>query len=114
MTEGICTMCPNGCHLQVDEAHDYAVTGNRCPRGAIYGKAELTNPVRIVTSTVCIEGAAHPSLPVKTAGDVPKGKMFDIVAALNDVCVQAPVHVGDVVLADVCGTGVDVVASRSM
>ena len=114
MTEVICTMCPNGCHLQVDEAHDYAVTGNRCPRGAIYGKAELTNPVRIVTSTVCIEGAAHPSLPVKTAGDVPKGKMFDIVAALNDVCGQAPVHVGDVVLADVCGTGVDVVASRSM
>ncbi len=114
MTEVICTMCPNGCHLQVDEAHDYAVTGNRCPRGAIYGKAELTNPVRIVTSTVCIEGAAHPSLPVKTAGDVPKGKMFDIVAALNDVCVQAPVHVGDIVLADVCGTGVDVVASRSM
>ena len=114
MTEVICTMCPNGCHLQVDEAHDYAVTGNRCPRGAIYGKAELTNPVRIVTSTVRIEGAAHPSLPVKTAGDVPKGKMFDIVAALNDVCVQAPVHVGDVVLAAVCGTGVDVVASRSM
>ena len=114
MTEVICTMCPNGCHLQVDEAHDYAVTGNRCPRGAIYGKAELTNPVRIVTSTVRIEGAARPSLPVKTAGDVPKGKMFDIVAALNDVCVQAPVHVGDVVLADVCGTGVDVVASRSM
>ena len=44
MTEVICTMCPNGCHLQVDEANDYAVTGNKCPRGAIYGKAELTNP----------------------------------------------------------------------
>lgn len=114
MTEVICTMCPNGCHLQVDEENGYAVTGNKCPRGAVYGKSELTNPVRIVTTTVRIEGAAHPSLPVKTASDVPKGKMFDIVAALDDVCVQAPVHVGDVVLADVCGTGVDVVASRSM
>ena len=114
MTEVICTMCLNGCHLQVDEENGYAVTGNKCPRGAVYGKSELTNPVRIVTTTVRIEGAARPSPPVKTAGDVPKGKMFDIVAALDDVCVQAPVHVGDVVLADVCGTGVDVVASRSM
>ena len=71
MTEVICTMCPNGCHLQVDEENGYAVTGNKCPRGAVYGKSELTNPVRIVTTTVRIEGAAHPSLPVKTAGDVP-------------------------------------------
>ena len=114
MTEVICTCCPKGCHLLVDEENGYAVTGNGCKRGAAYGPAELQNPVRIVTSTVHIEGARHPSLPVKTAGEVPKGKMFDIVAALSDVSVQAPVHVGDVVLANVCDTGVDVVASRSL
>jgi CxxC motif-containing protein len=100
--------------LQVDEQNGYAVTGNGCKRGAAYGPQELQHPVRIVTSTVRILGAEHPSLPVKTAGEVPKGKMFDIVAALSDACVTSPIHMGDVVLANVCDTGVDVVASRSM
>ena len=51
MKEVICTCCPQGCHLQVDEANDYKVTGNGCPNGIAYGKEELTHPTRIITST---------------------------------------------------------------
>ena len=58
MKELICIVCPNGCHLKVDEENGYNVTGNKCERGAEYGKAELLHPVRVVTSTVRIEGAA--------------------------------------------------------
>ena len=58
MTELICIVCPKGCHLKVDEEKDFAVTGNGCPRGAEYGKKELTNPTRVITSTVCVEGGA--------------------------------------------------------
>ena len=61
MKELICIVCPKGCHLRVDEDNGYAVTGNGCPRGAEYGKIELTHPTRVVTSTVKCQGAAHPA-----------------------------------------------------
>lgn len=114
MTEVICTCCPQGCHLQVDEQNGYAVTGNGCKRGAVYGPQELQHPVRIVTTTVAIAGAAHPTLPVKTAAEVPKERMADIVAALRNLRVTSPVRMGEVVLANVCDTGIDVVATRSL
>ena len=114
MKELICIVCPKGCHLKVDENNDYAVTGNGCPRGAEYGKAELTNPTRVVTSTVRIQGAALPRCPVKTNGAIPKGMIFDIMKALDEVSLTAPVTVGDVVIENVCGTGVNVVAARTM
>ncbi|MCI1244896.1 MAG: DUF1667 domain-containing protein [Bacilli bacterium] len=112
VTELICINCPRGCHLKVDEKLN--VTGNFCPRGAAYGKQEVTNPVRVVTSTVRVEGAELPLCPVKTAQATPKGKMFEIMSMINKAHLKAPIHVGDLVIKNVCGTGVDVVACRNM
>ena len=95
-----------GCHLKVDEENDYKVTGNGCPRGAIYGKKECTHPTRVVTSTVKIVGAEIERLSVKTNGDIPKEKIFDVMKELNHVVVKAPVHREDVIVSDICGTGV--------
>ena len=114
MKELICIVCPKGCHLKVDENNDYAVTGNGCPRGAEYGKAELTNPTRVVTSTVRCVGGSYPRCPVKTNGVIPKGKMFEVMEALNHVELMAPVTVGQVVIENVCGTGVNVVSARTV
>lgn len=114
MKEVICTCCPQGCHLQVDEANDYKVTGNGCPNGIAYGKEELTHPTRIITSTVRAEGCLHSRCPVKTSKPVPKGQMAEVVAALDSVVLHAPIHVGDVVLTDVCGTGADIVTCRDI
>ena len=114
MKELICIVCPKGCHLKVDENNDYAVTGNACPRGAEYGKAELTNPTRVVTSTVRCVGGIYPRCPVKTDGVIPKGKMFEVMETLNHVELTAPVAVGQVVIENVCGTGVNVVSARTM
>lgn len=111
MKELICIVCPKGCHLRVDEENGYAVTGNACPRGAQYGRTELVNPTRVLTSTVCVEGALHRRCPVKTNGAIPKGKMMDVMRALDGVCLQAPVALGQVVIANVCGTGADIVAT---
>ena len=91
MKEVICTCCPQGCHLQVDEANDYKVTG-----------------------TVRAEGCLHSRCPVKTSKPVPKGQMAEVVAALDSVVLHAPIHVGDVVLQNVCGTGADIVTCRDM
>lgn len=113
MKQLICIVCPKGCHLQVDEENDYAVTGNSCARGAQYGAAELRHPVRVLTGTVRLTGAAARRCPVKTSSAIPKEKMFDVMHTLQDVQLTAPVTVGQVVLSDVLGTGADVVCTKS-
>ncbi|MEG0897481.1 MAG: DUF1667 domain-containing protein [Ruthenibacterium sp.] len=113
MAEIICIGCPKGCHLTVDAA-TLDVKGAACERGIAYGKNEMTNPVRVVTSTVKITDAALCRVPVKTQNAIPKDKIFSVMRVLDDVELQAPVQVGDVALSDVCGTGVDIVVTRAL
>lgn len=114
MTNIICIVCPKGCHLSVDENNDYAVTGFGCERGIAYGKKELQSPTRVLTSTVKVDGGIHSRCPVKTNSDIPKGIIYDAMALLDPVELKSPVKVGDVVVKDICGTGVDWVATRNM
>ena len=114
MTELICITCPRGCHLTVDEDNDYAVTGNACPRGAVYGKNEILNPVRVVTSTVRTNKDSEPRCPVKTNGAIPKGKMFEAMELLNSIELQVPISVGQVVVPDLFATGIDFVACKDI
>ena len=103
-----CIGCPMGCPLVVtmDGGDVVSVTGNTCKRGEIYGRKEVTNPTRIVTSTVRVSGGSIDMVSVKTKEDIPKGKIFDCVKALKTVEVAAPVHIGDLIMKDVAGTGV--------
>lgn len=114
MTELICIVCPKGCHLNVDENNGYKVTGYSCSRGEVYGKNELMNPTRVVTSTICIEGAEIPRMPVKTNGAIPKQKIFDLMNSLNNLNVKAPVLCGQVVVENILNTGIDLVATRTL
>ena len=111
----VCIQCPLGCHLTVEEKDgEIIVTGNSCPRGAAYGRSEMTNPVRIVTTTVALDSRDHRRLPVITSQAVPKGRIMDVVKALKDVKVMAPVKRNDVIVENVLGLGVDIIASRSV
>lgn len=112
--ELICIGCPMGCPLVVElEGSDVvSVKGQTCKRGEVYARKEVTNPTRIVTSTVKVEGGKVDMVSVKTRDDIPKGKIFECVKALKGVTVKAPVHIGDVIVADVAGTGVDIVATK--
>lgn len=114
MKELICIVCPKGCRLSVDEENGYAVSGNDCPRGEAYGKAEAQHPTRVLTSTVRIEGAPHRRLPVRTDGAIPKDRIRDAMALLDDVLASAPVRMGDVILADLFGSGISFIATRDM
>ena len=91
-----------------------SVTGNTCPRGDAYARKEVTNPTRIVTSTVRVTGGKLAMASVKTASDIPKGRIFDCVKALKDVEIPAPVTIGQVVLKDAAGTGVDIIATKNV
>lgn len=114
MKELICICCPNGCHLKVDEENGYTVSGHKCDRGAVYGKAELQHPVRVVTSTVKTNSATYPRLPVKTDCAVDKDKMFDVMSLLEDVTVAVPVSCGDVILPAILGTDANIIACRDL
>ena len=94
----ICICCPLGCPLTVtlENGEVVSVTGNTCPRGAAYGRREVTNPTRIVTSTALVSGGVLPVVSVKTASDIPKGKIKDVMDAIRQIHAVAPVQIGDV------------------
>lgn len=112
--ELICIGCPMGCMMTVtmEDGQVTSVIGNTCKRGDDYARKEVTNPTRIVTSSVCVTGGVLPVVSVKTREDIPKGKIPEVMKALKAVTVEAPVNIGDVMLENVAGTGVDIIATK--
>ncbi len=120
-----CIGCPMGCLLTVTTEQPAAepgaavkktvtqVTGNTCPKGKAYAEKEVTNPTRIVTSTVRVDGADRKLISVKTKEDIPKDKIFACMREINSIHAKAPVQIGDVLLESVAGTGVAVVATKA-
>ena len=114
ITEIICVACPMGCGMQAEHTASgevTGITGNACKRGEAYAKAELTNPVRSFHSTVRVAGGAVPLVSVKSAAPVPKGKLMACAGATRGVQARAPIAIGDIIVKNVCGTGIDLVAT---
>jgi CxxC motif-containing protein len=110
-----CIVCPVGCKLKATiDGADISIEGNTCARGKKYGLDELCSPVRMITSTVKVDGGFLPRLPVRSASPIPKARVLDALAALTSVRMHAPVEMGQLVLRDVAGSGVDIIASRPM
>ena len=112
-----CIGCPLGCSISVslsDNGEVSEITGNTCKKGEEYARKEDTTPSRVVTSIVKINNGDVNMVSVKTAEDIPKGKIFDCMEALKKVTVTAPVQIGEVIIKNVCGTGVDVIATKKV
>lgn len=111
-----CIGCPMGCGLsvEIDGGEVISVTGNTCPRGDAYARKEVTNPTRIVTTTVRVRGGILDMVSVKTKEDIPKGKIFECVKALKNIEIEAPVGIGDIILKNAAGTGVDIIATKNV
>ena len=116
----ICIVCPIGCSLDVEtdklSMDDLSVTGNRCPRGAVYAREEIRTPKRIVTATCRIEGEAKGAVrrvPVKTVSPCPREKIPALLHDIYKIKITLPVKAGDVVIAG-WGVGIDVVATRTV
>ncbi|MCD8175642.1 MAG: DUF1667 domain-containing protein [Phascolarctobacterium sp.] len=111
-----CIMCPMGCEMTVtiEKGTVISVNGNTCPRGDKYARDEITAPKRMLTSTVSIEGGMLPLLPVVSADVLPKERILNCALYLRKVRVKAPVKMGDVIVKDILGLGVNIVASRDM
>ncbi len=112
----ICITCPMGCTLEVTREGEtlLSVDGNTCKRGPEYVRRELTDPRRMVASTVRVRGGVHPLVPVYTEAPVPKPRIFELLEQLRQVELEAPVTMRQVVLENVLNEGINVVASRDM
>lgn len=95
--EMLCIECPNGCRLKIDD-ETREVSGNKCPRGQKYALAEITRPMRSVTSTVRTNSEETPVIPVRTRGAIPKNKMKEAILEIDKIVLDHPVNVGDVIL----------------
>ena len=114
-TELICIGCPMGCLMMaVKNNGELSVQGNTCPRGAEYAKKELTNPCRMVTSSVPVVNGETARVSVKTKGEIPKEKIMECMKKIHARLAEAPVEIGDIIFADIAGTGVDLVATKAV
>ena len=112
MKELTCIICPRGCRLKVDD--NMNVTGNFCMRGAMYAKQELTDPRRSITSIMRVSNRENLMVSVKTNKDISKAKIFEVLKAIENVSVQAPIHIGDVLVKNAADSGADIIATKEV
>ena len=111
-----CICCPLGCRVEValdENGQVIDVSGHTCKRGADSAAQEAVAPERMVTAVLPVSGCLEP-VSVKTQRPVPKAAMRDVLAAIAALQLATPVAAGDVLIGDVCGTGVAVVATKSV
>lgn len=114
--EMVCIMCPLGCRLVVtlEDNGELLVSGNKCPRGIEYGRQEMTEPLRVLTSSVLVKNGDVPLVSVKTNKPVPRRLLNDIMDILRKTVVEAPVKSGDILIQNILDTGADIIATRNV
>lgn len=113
--EMVCIVCPNGCRLSVEQKEgEIVVSGNKCKRGESFAVNELTNPTRSVTTSVKTTVAGYPVVSVKTDGEIPKSKIFDLMTLCNHIVVDKPLPIGSTLAVNLFGTGVRLITTTEM
>lgn len=116
LKEFTCIVCPNGCEIQaeIEEGKILSVKSATCKRGEEYVSQELYAPKRTIASSVIVRGGEVPLASVRTTKPIPKELIFDVMAEIKKVSVEAPVKIGQVVIADVLGTGSDIIITKDI
>jgi CxxC motif-containing protein len=110
--EIVCIVCPNGCRIRCDASGGkIACTGQKCKRGEAYAAAEMTRPMRTLTTSVMTDFSDSPVVSVRTDGEIEKAKLIEVIRTLGGVRVRDRLKIGDVVVKDVCHTGVNVICT---
>jgi len=113
----LCIVCPNGCRLSAEkslESSGYAISGNKCQRGIDFATAEIANPMRALTTTIRTSFPGVPVLPVRTAGEIPKGKIMEAMNCINTITVSRPLGIGEIVTENILGLGVDIIVTSDV
>lgn len=112
MMDTICVMCPMGCNIHIEkDGENFTVSGNTCKRGEVYGKAEFTTPIRMVTSSVrYFDKVAS----VRTSQPISKTAIFDVLAEIKKIKVNSPLHCGDVLVENIANSGADLIVTANI
>lgn len=112
----VCIGCPLGCLLSVEceGGQIKSVTGNTCPKGEQYARAELIHPTRTLTTTVRVKDGAAPVVSVKTKNEIPKEMIGKCMEELARITVAAPVYMNDTIVDNIAGTKVAVIATKQV
>ena len=110
--EIVCIVCPNGCRIRYEKKQDDIVcSGQACKRGEAYAKSEMTRPMRTLTTSVKTIFPDSPVVSVRTDGEIEKGKILDAAKLLDEVLVRQRLKIGDVVVKNICDTGVNIICT---
>lgn len=112
MKELTCIVCPRGCRLRVDD--EMNVYGNACPRGEKYAIQELTNPTRTITSSIRVTNRPYTLVSVKTDKPIPKDKMFDVMKEIDNLTVEAPTVIGQIVKENILGLDSNIIITKEI
>lgn len=110
--EMVCIVCPVGCHLSVDK--DLVVSGNKCRRGAVYAIEEMTQPKRVLTTTVKTTSMKHPRVSVKSNKPLDKKLIFEAIDKLSEIILDKDVKIGDIIIKNICSSDCDIVATKQL
>ena len=112
MKQMTCIVCPRGCTLTIDEENN--VSGNFCPRGKNYAISELTHPMRSLTSSIRVKNRVDTLVSVKTSCNIPKEKIFEMMRFIDQLSVDAPTNIGEVVAHNPLGLEVDIIITKKI
>lgn len=115
MMDITCIVCPIGCRITLTEQDgEWSASGYTCARGREFAIREATNPTRSLTSTIRTISPNQPRLPIKTDGEIPLRLIPEVMAQINHVTLRSPVRMGDILLSNVSGTGVNIISTCHM
>ncbi|MDP4146165.1 MAG: DUF1667 domain-containing protein [Bacillota bacterium] len=112
----ICTVCPKGCKMEIYKSNleIYNISGYGCEKGKKYAEQEVINPSRILTTTVKIKNGHINRLPVRSEGTISKNQMIKCIGVIREAEVEAPIKQGDVIIENILGSGINIIASKSI
>ena len=109
-----CILCPIGCEITIDKKKLSIIKGAKCKKGIKYSKNEITNPTRIITTSILVKNGNLPLVSVKTSKPIPKNKIEKIIEIIKAKSVYAPINIGDIIIKNILETGSDIIATRSI
>ena len=112
----VCIVCPKGCRMLVESNHGEImnISGFSCPKGKEYAEKEFINPTRVLPTSVRVKLGELPLVPVKTNGPIPKESLLPAMREVAKVQIEAPVYIGQIIVENIMGTGIDIVATRDI
>ena len=109
-----CILCPIGCEITIKKKNLSIIKGAKCNKGIKYSKNEITNPTRIITTSILVKNGNLPLVSVKTSKPIPKNKINNVLELIKAKSIEAPVKIGDIIIKNILETGSDIIATRSI